>query len=313
MKMSKKNMKKLGMAIAAIVVAAGAAVSNAIPVFAEPGKESGNSIVVNEGEIVLDMADIDALQKELDGLEAELPDMSKQPYYGTARKNRLNSKGMIDYANKTVVIDSSDFMYLADEIDVLESAYKANTVSALNVMGTFFAADGSISHEPDGISGAEAVQLSFDTIISGILQSQSVEHLAKQGIAASIADNLSKGTAAWVNGKLLIGNGADNDAYYRQGFLDGQLSIYDKASISYVYHEHSDSCYIYNEGHTHTVSCYDGATSGWKHHYDCSDDGSGCPGHPNTTCGKEESDSGYILTCKKAESTIESATIVFND
>ena len=220
--MTKRNMKKIVMVILSVVIVAGTAVSSVIPVFAEPGEESEGSIVVDEGEIVLDTTDSDMLQEELDSLEAELPDTSRQPYYGTARKSKLNSKGIINYANGTVVIDSSDFAYLADEIDMLESAYKANMVSALNTMRTFFLADGSISHEPDSErnSGEEAVRLSLDTIISGILQSQSVEHLAEQGIAGAIEDNISKGAAAWVNGELVIGNGADNDAYYKKGQED---------------------------------------------------------------------------------------------
>ena len=310
--MSKRNMKKIVMTLATAAVVACTAVSNVIPVFAEPDEEDAGSIVVDEGEIVLDTADIDMLQEELESLETELPDASEQPYYGIARKSRLNSKGIIDYESGTVIINSSDFAYLADEIDMLESAYKVNTVSALNAMRTFFLADGSIGHEPDdiGIHGEEAARLSFDTIISGILQSQSVDHLAEQGIAGAIEDNLSKGTAAWVNGELIIGSGADNEAYYSQGFIDGQLSLYDKVSISYVYHEHSDNCYTYHSGHKHNSSCYSGS---WKHDYDCSDDGSGCPGHPYTICGKDEKDPGYELTCRKNTSTIESATIIFNN
>ncbi len=316
--MSKRNMKKIVMAITTMAVVAGTAVSNVIPVFAEPGGDSTGSIVVDEGEIVLDSDDSDILQEELNSLEAELPDTSKLPYYGTARKSRLGSKGTINYANGTVVIDSSDFGYLADEIDMLESAYKANTVSALNAMGTFFLADGTITHagSSEGISGTEAVRLSFDTIISGILQSQSVEHLAEQGIAGAVEDNLSKGTAAWVNGELIIGNGADNDAYYRQGFTDGQLSLYDKASISYVYHEHSDGCYTYSEGHRHSSSCYEDTGDFWFHDYPCSSSHpEGCQGHASRVlvCGKSEGDSGYKLTCGKNESTIESATIVFDN
>ncbi len=313
--MSKRNMRKIVVAIMTAAVAAGTAATNVIPVFAEPGEESGNSIVLDEGEIVLDTVDIDMLQEELDSLETELPDTSKQPYYDIARKSRLNSKGIIDYENGTVVIDSSDFVYLADEIDMLESAYKANTVSALHAMGTSFHADGSISHETsdEGIPGEEAVRLSYDTIISGILQSQSVDHLAGQGIAGATEDNLSKGTAAWVNGKLIIGKGADNNAYYRQGFLDGQLSLYDKVSISYVYHKHSGcpgSCYTYEEGHSHSSSC---GISYWYHDWDCSSDYTGCPGHISHDCGIVDSEGGYRLTCGKTESTIESATIIFND
>lgn len=345
--MGKRNMKKFVMAITTAIAVTGTALFNVLPVFAEPDEESRGSIVVDEGEILLDTADISILKKELDSLEAELPDASKQSYYGTARKSRLNSKGIIDYADKTVIIDSSDFAYLADEIDMLESSYKANSVSALNAIGTFFLADGSIIHPEEGeeISTAESVCLPFDTIISGIMQSQSVDHLAGQGITASITDNLSKNTAAWVNGKLIIGNGADNDAFYRQGFLDGQLSIYDKVNISYIYHEHKGSPYVtggcISAWHEHTSDCAyhtgsvcDASVSEVAHavnynnngelccRYACSightfivhhDHQGGCI-HADIIydCGDSPMNQ-WKYVCDKTTSTIESATIVFND
>mgnify|MGYP006990250174 CR=1 FL=1 len=40
------------------------------------------------------------------------------------RRNHIQSKGIIDYAGGTVVIDSSDFIYMANQIDELENTYK---------------------------------------------------------------------------------------------------------------------------------------------------------------------------------------------
>lgn len=264
---------------------------------------SKGNIVLEDGEVALYAADAGYLQDELDSLYQELPEISNSAFYGTARKSGLNSKGIIDYADGTVVIDSSDFAYLADEIDLLEAEYKANAVSALNAMGTFFLSDGSINHELDDENfPKEAAALSFETIYEGIKQSQSVDHLAEQDIAGAVENNISEGTAAWLDGELIIGNGADNDAYYKQGFVDGQLSLYDKASISYVYHEHSGNstettvytdtnpggCYV-GAGHTHnaintcpTTTVDTGPCSSTHFHYGCwehdipGSDGEGC-------------------------------------
>lgn len=43
-------------------------------------------------------------------------------------------------------------------------------------------------------------------------------------IGAAQAGNLSAGTAAWVNGSPIIGNGADNKAYYEYGYEEGYSS-----------------------------------------------------------------------------------------
>lgn len=309
---------------------------------------SKGNIVLDVGDVAFYAADASYLQDELDNLYQELPEQSNSVFYGTARKSRLNSKGIIDYADGTVVIDSSDFAYLADEIDSLEAEYKANTVAALNTMGTFFLTDGSINHDLDDESfSEESTVLSFEKIYEGIKKSQSVDHLAGQGISASIADNLSKNTAAWVDGELIIGNGADNNAYYKQGFIDGQLSIYDKVSISYVYHVHTGTPYV-NGGcitawHTHDNNCAShkgercGASLSEIQHIGWVNEGDGgrlyckwmCSnghimdlphdhqGHCNEAptiydCGDYPLNR-WSYNCGKTTSTIESATIVFND
>lgn len=171
------------------------------------------------------------------------------------RRSRIASKGAVKYSNNTVVLDSSDLTYLADEIDDLERAYKSSTMEALNRIGTFYAsADGDISHEEDEnhVSPDMAAELSFSDLRQGILKSQSVDHLADVQaedadgnplyyadrnacesnditstttdandypvlIQPAAAGNLTAGTAAWVDGNLIIGSGTDNTAYYDDG------------------------------------------------------------------------------------------------
>lgn len=191
---------------------------------------------------------------------------------GNGRKEQIRSKGIIDYAGGTIVIDSSDLTYLADEIDDLESAYKTQTVRALNSIGSYFCTDGTTVYkkEEETLPVEQAVNLSFQSIYEGIIHSQSVKHLEYQQakdpteallyykdeeaknncdlhstttepndypvlIRQATRENLTAGTAAWVDGTLIIGNGADNQFFYESGAKDSVKNVYDRVSASQNY------------------------------------------------------------------------------
>lgn len=183
-----------------------------------------------------------------------------------ARRNNIKSVGNIDVQidHKTIYIAASDLVYLADEIDNLENTYKITTVDALNAIGTYFKSDGSFVHnrglnEVD--TPGEKAALPFGKIRDGILNSQSVSSLSqtqatdKDGnllfykdetarenkdllntttantgypvyYTAATANNMTAGAAAWVNGALIKGTGADNAASYAQGiaFADSRIN-----------------------------------------------------------------------------------------
>ena len=225
------------------------------------------------------------------------------------RRKEINSKGVIDYSNRAVVLDSSDFIYLADEIDDLERTYKSKTVEALNRINTFYTSvNGDISHHPEdnNVSADAATELSFNDLYQGIIKSQSVDHLAdvqakdaaenplyyadqnageRNDLITTTTDandypvlirpaakgNLTAGTAAWIDGNLIIGTGADNAAYYESGYDKGYDSGYNESAI---YHKSnwkatitlhlkfpttsSDGYYAYiNE----IITCIDGETT----------------------------------------------------
>ena len=227
--MRKKWMKCILAAVMSVIGAAAAA----FPVLADsPIKSSGN-LVYEGNEVSLCAADFGYLYAEAGVLQqeqglAELPDISKAE---VRRKDAISSKGIIDYAEGAVIIDSSDFVRLADWVDGLDAAYEnstADAVEALRQIGTYFMTDGSVTHEPEKAAGSEgnAMKLPYSKIGEGILQSQSVAYLAEQGIGAAAAGNLSRGTAAWVDGSLIIGNGADNDACYKDGYSAGEEAGY---------------------------------------------------------------------------------------
>lgn len=195
---------------------------------------------------------------------------------GSSRRGNISSKGKMDFENGSVVLDSADLLYLADSIDELESTYKITTIDALNGIGTYFRNDGSVSNNlgaNEADTNEEKTALSFGSIKAGILQSQSVDSLRQiqavnkdgnalfyldqdaasnhnllrittqdTGLAVCYkpisAENLTAGTAAWVDGHLIRGNGGDNASSYAQGFVDGQANIMDDLNVTYTYHYH---------------------------------------------------------------------------
>lgn len=142
------------------------------------------------------------------------------------RSANIKSSGIFEFDNGAAVIDTSDFTYLADEIDLLEDTYKTGTVKALNEIDTYFKADGSTTHIADenALNYENASVLPYNAILSGILNSQSIP----EGNNGAVSGNLSRGTAAWVNGNLVVGNGADNDSFYNRGFSEGNDQGYTK-------------------------------------------------------------------------------------
>ena len=227
--MRKKWMKCILAAAMAMIGATAAA----FPVLADsPIKSSGN-LVYEKDAVSLCAADFDYLYAEAGALQQEqglanLPDISNAEI---RRKDALSSKGIINYGDGAVVMDSSDFVRLADWLDGLDAAYESSTADAVNALrqiGTYFMADGSVTHESEkeAENDENITKLPYAKICEGILQSQSVAYLAEQGIGAAIAGNLSRGCAAWVDGKLVIGNVADNDAFYKDGYSAGEEAGY---------------------------------------------------------------------------------------
>lgn len=174
-------------------------------------------------------------------------------------KSSLHSQGTICFQEGTesVVIDSGDLYTLADRLDL----FKVRVAEQLGLMGTYLSrgpagtpltsADGvyAVHQKPTASGEADPAALSFETILEGIAASQSIptdpadygmstgsilyksadgklytaDHEGAEPIRiqAATAENLSAGTAAWVNGKLILGTGGDNQSYHDQGYRKG--------------------------------------------------------------------------------------------
>ena len=318
----------------------------------EKGIESHGNISFEENEIKMKADDFRYLEQEMKAMETG---------GGTGnRKDRLVSKGNINFNNGKVYFSARDFIYLADEIDLIEQQFKVNMINSLNSINTYFRADGSIvydSGQNEVASDDQKIRMPFESLLNGIRQSQSITSLTsvqavdQNGNALFYTDenaqngkeilnnttsdsgypiyyqevsakNMSAGTAAWVNGKLIRGNGADNkiswDNGYKEGYSQGVADSLGKANIVYQYHKH--------EGNGNTVGgCYGNLTQ--EKPVKC-----GCSSYSYTqingqsTCGNcahnhGSSQCSYVVNyttenyigvvCGKTPKTIESVTIVY--
>ena len=152
---------------------------------------------------------------------------------------------------KKVVFDNDDLKYLGEKIDAAlvatdsakvaaetgkkEIAKKLNTWSIPTKLSeenpTYDGIKTSLDYikSTPGIGTAykdEALNQYYVKPDGGrtIKASEADTSKAEQGalkIAAATADNLSAGTAAWVNGSFIIGTGSDNNKYYDDGKEDG--------------------------------------------------------------------------------------------
>lgn len=220
-----------------------------------------------------------------------------------ATKNSLSSKGTICYQEgaESVVIDSNDFYILADRLD----QFKTGVVEQLGALHTYLSKDGSgvslagnndiyAGHQkPAAENTVDPTALDFGTILEGIAASQSIPlepsayglasdaklYRGKKGeltvdgtdgakqisIQPATAANLSAGTAAWVNGELLLGTGEDMVAMYDEKFLNGGsgegLGSYDISS-GYILPVDVASAYAYAVTWAHSDSGADGNTAG---------------------------------------------------
>ena len=189
---------------------------------------------------------------------------------GTAAE--LKSYGAIVYqkGSDNIRIDSQDLYALAEQIDQV----KLEVVNQLKAMNTYFTAsegitlntseDINVVHaEPYEEDFVDPLEVNFDTLLEGIAVSQTISseiseygypegtqlYRTKDGkltdtfvsgaqeitIASATADNLSAGMAAWVDGNLILGNGEENQDYYKTGYDEAYTKLSNQlASVDFI-------------------------------------------------------------------------------
>lgn len=181
------------------------------------------------------------------------------------RWSTIESRGIIDYDNGRVSVNAADLILLAEQMDDLEISFKEELADGLARIGTYIQEDGSIDHDNKS-EDMDPQQIAYSALTTGILQSQSVAHLAgiqasdEKGslcyarepnsilevthentgkpvfITAATEDNLASKTAAWVDGRCLVGTGADNFYFYQKGYIEGYAEK-NGGTVEYTYDE----------------------------------------------------------------------------
>ena len=156
--------------------------------------------------------------------------------HGEARGN-IRSTGRIQY--EQAVFDSADLRNICAYIDEKKHA-AARTLIQLGTRFRQLAEGYTYDRNPDAEQGEIDIgQIDWTTLIQAAADSQTVPDqlpvlnpeaaMHIEGVEertdcyeTAIEDNISRGMAAWADGKLLLGNGADNDRAYRKGTEDGE-------------------------------------------------------------------------------------------
>lgn len=148
----------------------------------------------------------------------------------------IRSRGTLRY--EQAVIDAADLQNIQSYI----SAKRETAAGVLLQLGTKFRQQsGKIvwDRNPDADqTDADLSRLSWPMIIRAAEESQRVPDglpvldpeaaMHIEGVeehtdcyVTAVEDNISRGKAAWADGRLLLGNGADNDRAYQAGLRDG--------------------------------------------------------------------------------------------
>lgn len=229
--------------------------------------------------------------------------MADNSIAGSATRNSLKSFGSVVYTDgaDSVEIHSEDLYMLADRLDsfktrIYEQLSEINTYFSRGDKGASIVSDHSIRivhTAPSDSERIDSLALDFDALLEGLAASQSIpaevteygypEETAlyktadgalttdgsesdTQRINVSVAEpgTLSAGSAAWVNGKLILGTGADNRAYYNLGYADGYAHSISSADVTYTYHQHTSGCYaVCNETYTIKENEFDDNDGGY--------------------------------------------------
>ena len=181
---------------------------------------------------------------------------------GTAAE--LKSYGAIVYqkGSDNIRIDSQDLYALAEGVNQLKAMNTYFTASDGITLDT--SEDINVVHtEPYEEDFVDPLEVNFDTLLEGIAVSQTISseiseygypegtqlYRTKDGkltdtfvsgaqeitIASATADNLSAGMAAWVDGNLILGTGAENQDYYKTGYDEAYTKLSNQlANVNFV-------------------------------------------------------------------------------
>ena len=129
-----------------------------------------------------------------------------------------------------IVIDSADLVTLANATNELNNQYTNALADAVNNIGSVpktdrVAAGAQFSDILSAITNSQAIDSSESVYVlpnGTVTDDSTAEGVVETQITGATEANLSAGTAAWVDGQLIVGTGADNNSYYALGYKQGK-------------------------------------------------------------------------------------------
>ena len=229
-----------------------------------------------------------------------------------ASKGKIQVKENETDSDPAIVIDSADLVTLANATNALNTQFTDSLAAAVNNIGSV--------PKTDRVSSTA----SFSDLLTGIKNSQNIptsqtyngtlpgsSSTTTGNISAAKEENLSLGTAAWVDGQLIVGTGADNNSYYNRGYADGLQYASNASAVTPIYHNHISSCAATC---TYTIVNQDNGNGSWSHfiyHNNC---GKGTVRINDTNNASYWGTSGshQYYICGKTTETVEKYEIIVN-
>ena len=137
------------------------------------------------------------------------------------KKNLIKEKQVIKEMSESTQI--SDLQNQINQLNASQEEYAKNIQSYKAKLAT------AITNQKVTTSENATID-EMVTNIGNILQ-------ARTNDATATADNITAGKTAYVNGKLITGNGADNNSYYNQGITNGRIGYYSQSQYDNHYLE----------------------------------------------------------------------------
>lgn len=142
-----------------------------------------------------------------------------------ASKGKIQVKENETDPDPAIVIDSADLVTLANATNELNTQFTDSLAAAVNNIGSVpktdrVAAGAQFSDILSAITNSQAIDSSESVYVlpnGTVTDDSTAEGVVETQITGATEANLSAGTAAWVDGQLIVGTGADNNSYYAQG------------------------------------------------------------------------------------------------
>lgn len=165
-----------------------------------------------------------------------------------ASKGKIQVKENETDSDPAIVIDSADLVTLANATNELNTQFTDSLAAAVNNIGSVpktdrVAAGATFSDLLKEIKNSQAIDTSESVYVlqnGTVTDDSTAEGVVEKQIAGATAENLTAGTAAWVDGQYIVGTGADNNSYYNRGYTEGVAKV-DNGTVTYITHSHTES------------------------------------------------------------------------